>query len=753
MDARTPTTDINAHKILITTFRDHLAKERERQHWSLPQMRELVLQTSADTKKKLPWFKCAGFGDKKTDKGSLRHDANVVSGSGVELDYDAKLISIEEVVATLKESGIRALVYTSPSNKKTEFKWRVVAPFSKELPPNEREKYAKRLGGALGITFDRASFTLSQAFYYGKARDNVEADHKAFVVDGDFIDLRDDLAQIDTATAQPEAQPEAGREKPGKKKSGFDYHLSRMGDGPGLDGFNGPLTSATAAFAQLHGTDLDRDELKETLKAAIRAAPRKAERKQEEIERYLGDAYLDKLIATAVEKFGSGLDEAVARLNEMHAVVLLGNKTAILREEGGEVSFLSVSAFDQWYANQHVIVHERKMPVAKHWMTHPQRRQYSGVVFDPTRLEVPGKYNLWRGFAVEPKEGDCSKFLAHVKENICNNDEEVYRWVKGWMADLVQNPGSKPGVSLALRGKQGTGKTKFGEVLGSLFGLHYALVADPRFVTGRFNSHLMSCILLHSDEGFWAGDRTAEGKLKDLVTGRDHWIELKGFEPIRIPNYVRLLTCSNQDWLVPAGLDERRFATLDVSDSRMQDHAYFATIDAEMDSGGREALLHYLQNFDLTQVDLRKIPKTKALLDQKISSLDAEQAWWLDTLSRGELPWGCDESNRECASSKLFDTYIRHAGRRGVRRKSIETQLGIFLNKYVPNLRRNLHGQFNIWSSGGQQVKPVSGPTYEFPPLADCRADFERLVQQQFVWDERADWTHAPSPGIDEEYI
>jgi hypothetical protein len=748
MDALTPVTDINVHKIVVTTFRDQLAKECERQHWSLPEMRDIVLRTCADTKKKLPWLKCVEFGEKKTDKGSLRHDANVVSVSGVELDYDAKLISIEEVVARLEKLGVRALVYTSPSNTKTEFKWRVVAPLSKEQPPKGREKYAKRLASAIGINFDRASFTLSQSFYYGRALDNDNVDHKAFVVDGDFIDLRDDLAQFDSTVTHSKPN---GEKLDKKKKSGFEYHLSRMGDGAGLEGFNGPLNSATAAFAQLHRTNFDRDKLKEKLRTAIRAAPKKPDRKPGEIERYLSDEYLNDLIRTAVEKFGSAHDETIAHLNEKHAMVLLGNKTAILREEGGEISFLSVSAFDQWFANQHVVIHDRRMPVAKQWMTHPHRRQYSGVVFDPTRLEVPGKYNLWRGFSVEPKEGDCSKFLSHVKENICCNDEETYRWVMAWMADMVQNPGSKPGVALVLRGKQGTGKTKFGEVLGSLLGPHYALVADPRFVTGRFNSHLKACLLLHSDEGFWAGDHTAEGKLKDLVTGHEQWIELKGFEAVRIPNYIRLLTCSNQDWVVPAGLDERRFATLDVGDAHIQDHDYFAAIDAEMKNGGREALLHYLQNFDLKQVDLRQIPRTKALLDQKINSLDPQQAWWLDVLARGELPWGCDY-RRECATEKLFNTYVSHAMRQGVRRRTIETQLGIFLKKYVPNLKRNLRGQYQTWTAA-DKVKHVDGPTYEFPPLKDCRAEFERLTQQQFPWDDKGDWTHAPSPEVEEKWI
>jgi len=42
--------------------------------------------------------------------------------------------------------------------------------------------------------------------------------------------------------------------------------------------------------------------------------------------------------------------------------------------------------------------------------------------------------------------------------------------------------------------------------------------------------------------------------------------------------------------------------------------------------------IHHLLNFDLTTVNLRTIPKTPALLDQKILSLDADQGWWLDVL-------------------------------------------------------------------------------------------------------------------------
>src|SRR3954454_2834230 len=242
-------------------------------------------------------------------------------------------------------------------------------------------------------------------------------------------------------------------------------------------------------------------------------------------------------------------------------------------------------------------------------------------------------------------------------------------------------------TALVLRGGQGVGKTKVGQVFGSLLGDHYALVAESRYVTGQFNAHMMALILLHADEAFWAGDKTAEGKLKDLVTGDAHFIEFKGIDPIRVRNYVRLFVTGNHDWQVPAGFGERRFAVLDVSDAHMQDHTYFAAIDEEMAHGGREALLHHLLTFDLSSENLRKIPETEALLEQKIAAMNAEQIWWYETLRRGELPALAQVSPGECPKDALFNDYLAHAKKQGVNRRSVETQIGMFLRKQVPHLR------------------------------------------------------------------
>jgi hypothetical protein len=160
--------------------------------------------------------------------------------------------------------------------------------------------------------------------------------------------------------------------------------------------------------------------------------------------------YLARQIAKARE---ITTDPHVAKLNEHYALVIVGDKTAILKTSDDGIKFWTLSAFEQWHANQ--FIHNsrnKKVPLAKYWMCHPQRRQYEGVVFAPGR-DVPNHFNLWRGFAVQPRPGDCSRFLAHLRDNVCCGDEELYRGVVGWFANIVQHPERKIGTSLVLRGK------------------------------------------------------------------------------------------------------------------------------------------------------------------------------------------------------------------------------------------------------------------------------------------------------------
>jgi predicted P-loop ATPase len=132
------------------------------------------------------------FGDRPSAKGCLRHNSNVQSISGVEIDYDKGSLPFDAAVIILQATGLRGLVYTSASYIKGEKeKWRILAPLSKGYPPEARAELVAVLNGVLGGVAAPESFVLSTAFYYGAVDHN--PDHRVELVDGDFLDLRPDL--------------------------------------------------------------------------------------------------------------------------------------------------------------------------------------------------------------------------------------------------------------------------------------------------------------------------------------------------------------------------------------------------------------------------------------------------------------------------------------------------------------------------------------------------------------------------------
>jgi Family of unknown function (DUF5906) len=320
--------------------------------------------------------------------------------------------------------------------------------------------------------------------------------------------------------------------------------------------------------------------------------------------------------------------------NRDHALVLMGSKAIVVKENsGGPVDdrhrVLTVEAFRTYYANRFAETRDADGKVktvthARAWLDHPDRRQYAGIEFFPNpdgAANTPGYLNLWKGFTVaaKPKPNGWKTFRDHLLANVCGGDEGLYAWLFGFFAHIVQRPRERIGVALVLRGKMGCGKTVVGQHFGALFEPHYFLVDDPRYVTGQFNTHMASCLLLQADEAVWAGDKAAEGRLKGLITSPVQQIEAKGVDPIRLANHVRVVMTSNESWVVPAGMDERRSAVLDVDPRCAGNHDYFREMEEELKAGGYGALLHDLQSFDLGQVNLRVIPKTRALLDQKES--------------------------------------------------------------------------------------------------------------------------------------
>ncbi len=432
----------------------------------------------------------------------------------------------------------------------------------------------------------------------------------------------------------------------------------------------------------------------------------------------------------------------IAQLNQKHAVVMLGGKCVILNEvidpafNRPDITFSAIQDFKNYYGNIKVEVPTGKgttlESISKVWLSSPMRRQYEGIVFCPGQ-DIPGFYNLFRGFAIKPVKGDWSLFRDHISEIITGGNQEHFNYLLNWMARLVQDPGGeRAGVSVALRGEMGSGKGCYASEFGKIFGLHFLHITNPTHLVHRFNSHLKDCLLCFVDEGIWAGDRTSEGILKGMITEQHIMVEPKGKDAFPVKNHIHLIIASNSEWIIPAGFEERRFLVLDVSNKHKQDHEYFAAIFKQMDHGGREAMLYDLLEMNL-DVDLRKIPRTSALLDQVIYSMPTVHKFWLERLRAGTLLDEHRSWELYIITEKLFQAYLEFAANCGDRYRLIDRQFGKEIKKICPDVKR------------GQKIIDARDKWVLYiPELATCREYFETKVKVKVNWEAEVDERELP---------
>jgi hypothetical protein len=329
------------------------------------------------------------------------------------------------------------------------------------------------------------------------------------------------------------------------------------------------------------------------------------------------------------------------RMNAKHAVARIGGDTVYLTfGRGRKVDYGSLGDLNAYYANVPMPTPAGgREPLSAWWNKQPGRRTYpGGVVFKPGVAPVTA-YNLWSGWSVEPDpKASCKRFLDHLWEIVCRKDQAAYDYQIGFWAHMVQRPWEKPGVALVLRGVKGAGKDTVADYIGKLFPNHHVTISQMEHLTGKFNAHHERALLLHVQEGYWAGNPQGVGALNRLITAETTMIERKGIDPIEMPSVVRIFITSNEDWVVPATAGERRYAVYDVSPVKAQNQDYFRALIEERDNGGLAALLHFLQNYDLTGFDIRTPPNTEGLSNQKIIGLKNVDSWWHDLLAQAELP-------------------------------------------------------------------------------------------------------------------
>jgi len=466
-----------------------------------------------------------------------------------------------------------------------------------------------------------------------------------------------------------------------------------------------------------------------------------------------------------------GLKATLEALNKDHSVVLIGSRTRVLRLEdvshyaGGKKytyrlpTYLKFQDFREFYSNRYCIDHNgapfavdghgKPLSIGDWWLEHNKRNTYQGVTFLPRGDPiVECKINLWRGFGVEPCKGDWSLMQQHILEVLSAGDRAVYDYVINWLADCVQNPNRQAEVALVFIGGLGTGKSLLGRAMCRIFGQHGRHISSPEHMTGKFNAHMQMCCFLFADEAVAPGDKKAEGALKRLITEDTLFIEPKGVDPFEVPNRLHPMIASNHNNVVPAGEKERRYVAQKVSDAHQQDEAYFTPLYAQMRSGGLEAMLYGLLDYDIGKWRPRKIVHTAALSQQQEESLSPVDQWWLELLRTGVLAGVRGPKPNEAVSNHYDEDVVAFRDNFGGEHKRTVRREGLYdqarrispklkgmsdtaLGRYLRDPER---GCVNTW------VKRDRG--WRFPTLADCRDKWcARFPDTVWADPSPTDWT------------
>ena len=323
---------------------------------------------------------------------------------------------------------------------------------------------------------------------------------------------------------------------------------------------------------------------------------------------YYGDAKGQEFLAgwqdAPVVEYGE-VNSMLLQLNE--EVCVVRNIKRVVEQQTG--TMMGKGEFtDMNYAHYTAWSDDTLVNVPKRWLTWERRRSVERLEYTPGGPPiVDGEYlNLWRGLAVEPMEGDVSKWLAVLEYAVPN--PELRHWVTQWLAYPLQNLGAKLNTYIHMYGPPGGGKNALLAPILGIYGDNGIQLGRER-IASDFNEVYATKQFINLDElhGGKERDGVAIGnKIKMLTTAPKLTVNGKGKGEYTVTNHVNLCTTSNYLDAIKLDDGDRRACVLRVGERNtvIRDKSYWMGYFAwALSVGGQAALLHYLLGYDLTDFD------------------------------------------------------------------------------------------------------------------------------------------------------
>lgn len=273
---------------------------------------------------------------------------------------------------------------------------------------------------------------------------------------------------------------------------------------------------------------------------------------------------------------------------------------------------------------------------AREWMKWPGRSKVNGITFQPGRelfIDDPQNgrlLNTWRGWPVEPVEGNVMPFLRLVNRTFRGALREHKKWFLRWCAYPVQHPGTKMNSAVVIWGaEQGTGKTLLGKYIKSLYGESGHLITQQQ-LDSDFNGWIKCKAFVVGDEVITKESRrSVADQMKSWITDDLVIINQKFVEQYTLPNRANFYFTSNHADAFFIEDCDRRYFIHEVESPAMtpKEGAYFGEWIKQPRNVA--ALLYYLMHkVDCTGFDpSERPPDTEAKRDMVEAGRTELEAW------------------------------------------------------------------------------------------------------------------------------
>lgn len=331
---------------------------------------------------------------------------------------------------------------------------------------------------------------------------------------------------------------------------------------------------------------------------------------------------------------------------------------------------------------------------------------YTSIVCKPCNYELePHEYNIWSGFkAVKVDVIDMSivdLYLKHIYEVWCCCDENQYRYVLSWWAQIIQKPYEKTETVIVLLGEQGGGKGMPVDIMIKyVFGNEISLdTSGINRITGNFNNNLKGKILTKVDElsninGGNENFHAVFDRLKDLITGSSFECEQKGKDTFQITNNNNFIFTSNNFNCLKVEETDRRLNVMVVDDKYLGNDEYFSNFSKVCNNknAGNHIFTYFLQYS--TIVNLRKIPMT-AIKKQMIQNSKPNPLLFLEDF---EIESDIEINSKKISNEKIYNEYGNWCSKEGEKvyaKKTFLNNIKKFIKMTGNN--NNLKGKKSRW--------------------------------------------------------